>query len=483
MIKQISSLNQAQVVVIGDLMLDRYWHGQTQRISPEAPVPVVHVDDEHGRPGGAGNVALNLRAVGARTALVGCVGDDAAGRELVQLLENAQIEACIERLAKCSTTVKLRVLSHDQQLIRLDFEQTLPKDSNILSTVRWQSAVAKCNALVLSDYAKGVLHDPKPYISYAREHQIPVLVDPKGDDFSRYQGATLLTPNSQEFARVAGAWSDRDDLVHKARKLIETLDLQAILVTLGKDGMCLIQRDSEVYHLKAHTQEIYDVTGAGDTVIAVLAAGLGTGLSMRDSAQLANLAAGIAVRRLGAAQVTVADLRRAWYQLHQRSDAILTPEELSVMVEDARSRGENIVLTNGCFDILHAGHVNYLNEAKALGHRLIVAVNDDDSVRRLKGHGRPINSVEKRQSVLAALSCVDWVVDFAEDTPEKLIAAIKPDLLVKGGDYQSVNDVVGAAQVWAYGGDVKVLSLTEGASTTQVLRDVHKHHAVAELTD
>jgi D-beta-D-heptose 7-phosphate kinase/D-beta-D-heptose 1-phosphate adenosyltransferase len=456
----------ARILVAGDLMLDRYWSGDTRRISPEAPVPVVHVARAEDRPGGAANVALNLAALGSRVTLTGVTGDDEAADILSAGLSERGIQTRIHRRADVPTITKLRVLSHHQQLIRLDFEAPLtPLGEDPLPRLI-STALGESDLMVLSDYAKGTLADPEQLIEAARALGKPVLVDPKGLDFARYRGATLLTPNRAELEAIVGVCSDDVALVERGQRLRADLRLEAMLVTLGERGMLLLRADTEALHLPTRAREVFDVTGAGDTVIATLAAALGAGVELSEACALANCAAGVAVGKLGTATVAARELQRA-YQGNEWH-TLLDQDALLDAVETARSAGERIVMTNGCFDILHEGHVAYLQQAKRLGDRLIVAVNDDASVSRLKGPDRPINRVEQRMAVLAGLASVDWVCAFGEDTPEALICRVKPDLLVKGGDYRP-EEIAGAECVRANGGEVRVLDLLPGRSTTRIL--------------
>lgn len=459
----------ARVLVVGDIMLDRYWHGTTARISPEAPVPVVKVGEIEDRPGGAANVALNLAALGAVVSLAGITGDDEAADVLESRLQAAGVAPRLQRNPQLPTITKLRVISRQQQLIRMDFEETLnlPAGVDLVSAAALQQA----GVLVLSDYAKGTLADPQALIQRAKARQLPVLVDPKGSDFHKYRGATLLTPNLGEFEAVVGHCSSEAELVAKAETLIRDLDLQALLITRGEQGMSLVRLGAPELHLPAQAREVFDVTGAGDTVIATLAAALAAGESLSHAVALANLAASIVVGKLGTATVSAVELQRLLRREQGGDRGVLTVEQLQVLREEARAIGETVVFTNGCFDILHAGHVTYLEQARARGDRLIVAINDDASVTRLKGPGRPINPVDGRMAVLAGLEAVDWVVSFSEDTPENLLRQIQPDVLVKGGDY-SREQVVGWQIVEAYGGRVDVLGHVEGCSTTAIVERV-----------
>ncbi|WP_423063594.1 bifunctional D-glycero-beta-D-manno-heptose-7-phosphate kinase/D-glycero-beta-D-manno-heptose 1-phosphate adenylyltransferase HldE [Candidiatus Paracoxiella cheracis] len=467
----IPAYETTRVLVYGDLMLDRYWYGNVSRISPEAPVPVVRVNALEARPGGAANVALNIAALGSQVTLMGWVGEDSEATELQALLNNKNIECHFQKNKNFSTVTKLRVLGQNQQLLRLDFENSLENydDANLIQAFRQQ--LANAHVVVLSDYAKGALRHANTLIAMAREQGIPVLVDPKADDFSRYAGATLITPNLKEFEAVAGPCQNDEDLTQKANELMQQHQIESILITRGKDGMLLIQGAQDPVNLPARAREVYDVTGAGDTVISVMAASLAAQTDMIQAATLANLAGGIVVRKLGAAVVTVPELRRELQKANDSQVGIVSEKELLLAVADARAHGETVVMTNGCFDILHTGHVQYLEEAKAMGDRLIVAVNTDDSVAELKGEDRPLNSLQARMEVLSALRSVDWVVPFSEDTPERLIGEVLPDILVKGGDYK-VEEIAGHEAVLNNGGKVLTVKIREGYSTTGLLEKI-----------
>ncbi|GLU39489.1 bifunctional D-glycero-beta-D-manno-heptose-7-phosphate kinase/D-glycero-beta-D-manno-heptose 1-phosphate adenylyltransferase HldE [Pseudomonas citronellolis] len=464
--------DQAPVLVVGDVMLDRYWHGATSRISPEAPVPVVRVEQHEDRPGGAANVALNLAALGAPAFLVGVTGEDEAAASLADSLGAVGVTTRFQRIAGQPTIVKLRVMSRHQQLLRVDFEEPFRTDAEALAR-ETEALLDQVRVLVLSDYGKGALKNHQALIQAARQRNIPVLADPKGKDFSIYRGASLITPNLSEFEAIVGRCQDENELVAKGLKLLGDLDLGALLVTRGEHGMTLLRPGHPALHLPARAREVFDVTGAGDTVISTLAGALAAGEDLPQAVALANLAAGIVVGKLGTAAISAPELRRAVQREQGSERGVLGLEQLLLAIEDARAHGEKIVFTNGCFDILHAGHVSYLEQARAQGDRLIVAVNDDASVCRLKGPGRPINSVDRRMAVLAGLGAVDWVVSFSEDTPERLLAQVRPDVLVKGGDY-SVDQVVGADIVAGYGGEVRVLGLVPNSSTTAIVEKIRR---------
>ena len=465
---ELPDFRKARVLVVGDIMLDRYWHGATSRISPEAPVPVVHVKGAEERPGGAGNVALNIAALQARGEVLAATGDDEAADSLACILEQAGVSCHFQRVAEAPTVTKLRIISRHQQLIRLDFEEGFAAIDRERLLAEYRALLPDVGAVVLSDYGKGTLEAVRELIAAAREAEVPVLVDPKLTDFAPYAGATLITPNLAEFEAVVGPVADEAALVDKGLALIRRHDLGALLVTRGEHGMTLLRDGLPEFHLPTEAREVFDVTGAGDTVIATLAAALAAGEDLERATALANVAAGIVVGKLGTATASVPELRRALASQQEAGYGVVTEAQLQVAVDDARAHGERIVMTNGCFDILHAGHVGYLAEARRLGDRLIVAVNDDDSVRRLKGEGRPVNPLERRMAVLAALESVDWVVPFSEDTPERLICEVQPDVLVKGGDYRP-EEIAGHDCVKDRGGEVVVLGYEEGVSTTRII--------------
>ena len=471
---EMPSFNRARVLVLGDVMLDRYWEGPASRISPEAPVPVVRVEHISDRPGGAGNVALNIAALGSAARLGGYTGDDEMADSLQDMLAGAGVDCALTRVPGQATTTKLRVISRHQQLLRLDFEQPSRAPPSPALTADLPALLEDCDALLLSDYAKGALVDPAPLISLARTRGIPVLVDPKGGDFSRYRGATLLTPNLQELEAVVGPCPTEGELIARGQQLMVELELDALLVTRGEHGMTLLRPGLEEWHMPARAREVFDVTGAGDTVVAVLAAAVGAGAELAQAAALANVAAGIVVGKLGTAVVSAPELRRAVQRDQGSGRGALSLEQLQIAMADARSQGERVVFTNGCFDIIHAGHVAYLEQARKLGDRLVVAVNSDDSVRRLKGSGRPINPVDRRMTVLAGLEAVDWVVSFAHDTPRELLQLLQPQVLVKGGDYAGKEDVVGWEIVEAHGGEVRVLDFVDDVSTTALVSRIRR---------
>jgi D-beta-D-heptose 7-phosphate kinase/D-beta-D-heptose 1-phosphate adenosyltransferase len=472
-LSRLTRLKRARVLVVGDIMLDRYWYGDSERISPEAPVPVVHVISEEGRLGGAGNVAANIVSLGGSASVVAFVGRDSAGHRLEELLQDSGCDAALVPVAEAPTIGKLRVISRHQQLIRLDFEKDFRSASTADLIERFTQRLDQCDAVVLSDYGKGTLADPQALIRLARQAGKPVVVDPKRRDFLPYRGATLVTPNLGEFQAAAGAGIEDGEIVVHGERLLKATGIEHLLVTRSERGMSLLGRDTEPLHLPARAREVFDVTGAGDTVVAVMAAALAAGLALEDGARLANAAAGLVVAKLGTATVNLDELGRELAAGSSRVHGVVDESRLQELVHQARARGERVVMTNGCFDLLHPGHVGYLEQAAALGDRLIVAVNDDVSVRRLKGERRPVNPLDQRMAVLAGLRAVDWVVPFSEDTPERLICALGPDYLVKGGDYRP-EDIAGYGCVRDRGGQVAVIDYVQGCSTSGLIENIRR---------
>ncbi len=462
-------LDNKIILVVGDIMLDRYWTGDTSRTSPEAPVPIVNIQQTGHRVGGCGNVALNIKALTGNATLLSILGQDEAGQIVKNCLDQADIQYDLAETPAYPTTTKLRVLSHQQQMIRLDFEQTCDDLDKQDLVTQFHQYITSADLVIFSDYAKGTLTKIDQMIDIAKAHHVPTLVDPKGRDFNRYRGATLIKPNMAEFEAIVGPCRNDEALEQKARQLIEDLEIDALLITRGSQGMSLIPRDKLMRHVPATSKELSDVTGAGDTVIATLGLAMAAGYSMLASMYLANLAAGIAVTKLGTSTVTLAELQQAYASLRNLPKGVTTREKLTRAVREAQQFGKDVVFTNGCFDILHAGHVAYLQKARQQGDFLVVAVNDDESIRRLKGDNRPVSPLASRMDVLAALECVDWVVPFHEDTPENLLREIQPNILAKGADY-TIDQIVGAPIVLEYGGRVERIAHDRtDISTSQLL--------------
>ncbi len=462
------------VLVVGDVMLDQYVWGEVDRISPEAPVPVVRAILRDEKPGGAANVAMNLAGLGAAVTLVGFAGRDREHNSLEALLVEQGIEPCLVSVPGMPTTAKLRILSGHQQMMRLDIEprHTLSRDDYRQLLNRALAALDACAAVVLSDYAKGTLTEEvcQSVIREAQGRRIPVLVDPKSRNFARYRGATAVCPNRRELAAATGeSGRDLTQLLNSGQALRSSLDVQLMAVTLGDKGISLLQHGRQ-FHAPANAKQIFDVSGAGDTVIAVLALAMACHVPVDIAAQLANVAAGIVVSKVGTVPVRKEELLGALrLQLPiAMKEKVLHLDQLVSHVAAWRSSGQRIVFTNGCFDIVHIGHIRLLETARCQGDRLIVAVNSDESVRKLKGPLRPIVGERERARILAAFSAVDAVVIFSESTPLRLIECIRPDVLVKGGDYTE-EMVVGASEVRAWGGRVELIPLVEGVSSTRLI--------------
>ena len=466
-----ASFTKASVLVVGDVMLDRYVFGDCYRISPEAPVPVVKVSDKQDKLGGAANVARNISHLGGKVELLGIVGDDDNAEIFTKLLaaENIAHQLCTQ--ANAPTTTKLRVISRHQQVVRVDFEERSSSVSAKELCDHFEKLVEKHDVVIFSDYDKGALAHIQKMIAFAKDHNKVVLVDPKQVDLQVYQGADMVTPNLGEFLKAGGDASSEEALEASAKQLMNSNQIGCMLVTRSEKGMSLITSDKK-YDIVAEQREVSDVTGAGDTVIATLAMGLAVGLPPVDAARLANTAAGIAVNRIGAVAVHVDELAAKVITGHSASRQ--TNKEIDnalANIQTLKSAGKKIVFTNGCFDVLHAGHVNYLEEAKKLGDFLVLGLNRDDSVKRLKGSTRPINTFSHRAKVLSGLRSVDLVLAFGDkedDTPQELISKILPDVLVKGGDY-TIDTIVGAETVQKNGGQVFVIGFVDDCSTTKII--------------
>ena len=466
------------VLVVGDLMLDEYLWGRTERISPEAPVQVVEVGGEELRLGGAGNVVNNLLALGCRVRVASVLGDDGDGRRLRRMLEEKGLDGGGLFPAPGRTTSrKTRVLASHQQMLRIDRESRTPLDpaqeERLIGYLR--QAVGGFRVILVSDYLKGVLSPAvlAELVRLGREQGIPVVVDPKGRDFSRYRGATVLTPNRREAQAAAGTEVAAEaDLLQVGERLRRELDLEALVLTRSEEGMSLFFRDGRHQQLPTEAREVFDVSGAGDTVLAVLGAALGIGLELETAARLANLAAGIVVGKLGTSTVSPAELGHAVaLQAADAGSKIHGRRSLAAILAAERGRGRRVVFTNGCFDLLHVGHVRYLQKARQLGDLLVLGLNSDASIRRLKGPRRPLIAQDERAHILAALDCIDYVTIFDEDTPLELLEVLRPDILVKGGDY-TPDTVVGKDLVEGFGGKVELIQFVDGKSTTHIIERI-----------
>jgi D-beta-D-heptose 7-phosphate kinase / D-beta-D-heptose 1-phosphate adenosyltransferase len=465
---------EAHVVVVGDVMLDRYIWGEVERISPEAPVPVVRAGHRTEQPGGAANVAMNIAELGGQVTLLGFCGDDSDATILEARLRQTGITSRMTTVAGHPTTSKLRILGGKQQMLRLDVEKTsgYPAGAYKALLSDLDQALSGAQVVVLSDYAKGVLSEElcREAIRMARDRSIPVLVDPKHRNFARYRGASTICPNLHELSTASGVPAGSLDTVLRAgQEMVLQLDVETLTVTLSEKGIAVLREDS-CFISPAAARQVFDVSGAGDTVIATLALARACNLEIESAVQLANIAAGIVVSKVGTVPVSkdelLASLTRE-IELHAE-EKVLPLDRLMMRVAAWRSMGQSVVFTNGCFDLLHIGHISLLQAARREGDRLVVAINSDTSVRNLKGPARPVVGEEERARILAALTAVDAVVIFEESTPLRLIEALRPDVLVKGGDYTE-ETIVGASEVTAWGGRVKIVPTVEGFSTTELI--------------
>ena len=479
--ERLETLGQARLAIIGDMIMDRYMIGDVSRISPEAPIPVLAVKSNELRLGGAGNVVANLVAMGADVDVVGVVGDDGLGRAMREEFEktSANVDGLVIDGAR-PTIEKTRMMSGVQQMLRVDREDNQPIGPEIEAQIIEAAlkSVERCQGVVLSDYGKGLL-TPKvlrAVIDAARKRGIPVLVDPKGADFSKYKGATLVTPNRKEAEEALGRpIRDLDSLPQAADELIQEAGLDLIVITLSADGIYFrgSERPVREGRVPAFARAVYDVTGAGDTVVSQLALYLSLGWDIAEAVAMANHAAGIVVERLGTHSVTQSELMARLAASHPTAGKVLESGGLDAMIDDWKRQGKRVVFTNGCFDVVHAGHVNYLRFARERGDVLLVGVNSDESVQRLKGPTRPVNPLADRLTVLAAMEMVDAVVPFDGDTPKEVIERVTPDVLVKGEDWKD-KGVVGREWVESHGGQVVLAPLLVGRSTTNILERAKK---------
>lgn len=466
-----------KILVIGDVMLDVYINGFVERISPEGPIPVFLSEGEKKFvPGGAANVAMNVKAAGCHVGICGVIGDDLAGKDLAKTLSKQGIQ--IEFLYKCNrpTTTKTRYVGqNNQQILRVDNET---KEDVSLDEVRelldiLSKSIHQFDAVILSDYKKGFLSKEitLSLIKLIKGKNIPIFVDVKDTDYLKYKGVTLIKPNRKELCDLTKmSVKTIDDVIKASTFLCKETDSEYVLTTLGAEGMILVNKDTELLYEKTKAKEVFDVTGAGDTTIAYIAAEMAGGKSIKTAVRVANAAAGIQVSKLGTSVVYRSEVKRFLSKKGDINKKIINDsfEKWIGDLEQLKSKGKTIVFTNGCFDILHAGHISYLSKAKELGDYLIVAVNTDESVKKLKGDDRPINSLEDRMLLLSALTSVDYVIAFSDDTPLELINKVRPTVLVKGGDYK-VEDIVGADEVIAYGGRVEIIDYVPGKSTTNII--------------
>ena len=466
-----------KILVIGDVIVDSYWYGNATRVSPEAPVPVLLKDsDEEIRLGGACNVALNIASLGGEVEIIGIIGNDKDGENTKEILKKEGIKSKLIAQKNCKTIKKMRILSRNQQLLRLDSEEIINEQESKKIIELVKSSLDKNDIFVLSDYGKGTLYFIEDLIKIIRKENKIILIDPKGDNFAKYKNADIITPNNSEFSKIVGNWKNKNELNEKAKKLLTRLNLNALMITKGSQGLSLyIKNENESFDIPSKAKEVYDVTGAGDTVIATLAYYLGKNYSLKEAAKISNIAAGIIVGKAGTAVIDKKELEIELNNNEPESFGVIGIDDLLNKIKLSRKHGKKIVFTNGVFDILHKGHVKYLEKAKRYGDILIVGVNDDSSARKLnKGKGRPINSSIDRMEVLSALSSTDWVVPFSDENPLRLIKQIKPDFLIKGGDYKE-SDIIGYDFVKGYGGVTKTIDFESGYSTSSTIKKIIKN--------
>jgi D-beta-D-heptose 7-phosphate kinase/D-beta-D-heptose 1-phosphate adenosyltransferase len=479
LIRLLRGFHGARVLVLGDLMLDRFVYGKVQRISPEAPIPVLSVQRSADMPGGAANVARNVADLGGHAILLGVVGEDSVHEDLRRQLHiSPTIRATLITDGSRPTTLKTRYVAEGQQLMRADRESCAPLPDSVASRLldAFSAALDEVQVVVLSDYAKGVLSGPvtRAAIEVARRRGKTIIVDPKSSDFTKYRGATVITPNRLELQQaVGGTCESHEEIVTGARSILDQKMCEVVVVTRGKDGMSVIGQNSAPVYLPTAAREVFDVSGAGDTVVATLALGLCAGGAAIEAASLANVAAGIAVGKRGTATVTAGEIVAMLTPTDGRTDPlkIFALDSVRQLVRGWRDQGLKVAFTNGCFDLLHPGHISLLEQARHSADRLVVGLNSDLSISRLKGPGRPIQGEVARATVLAAVKSVDAVIIFAENTPLELIQALEPDVLVKGADY-TLDTVVGADEVQKRGGRVLLADMLQGHSTTDSVKRV-----------
>jgi D-beta-D-heptose 7-phosphate kinase / D-beta-D-heptose 1-phosphate adenosyltransferase len=477
-----SSSERPKILVVGDLILDEYIWGSVQRISPEAPVPILETRSENLALGGAANVANNLVGLGCEVHLCGAIGQDEKGDKLLKTIHDRSIQTeGIFRFVHRPTTSKMRIIAHNQQVLRVDKEDNRPiteeTEKKLIQYIN--QVIPGMDGVICSDYHKGILTEKviKAVTHRAQKSQKSVIVDPKSSDFSLYKGATVITPNLREVARsVPIKIEDKADLGRAAEYLLSLTKAQAILITQGKDGMSLYQNKEKLVSIPTVAKEVFDVTGAGDTVISVFSMAVFVGFDYEEAAWLSNMAASVVVGKVGTAVVTLTEINEFLQEeLLRTSRTVLELEELKKIISMAKSTDKKVVFTNGCFDIIHGGHIEFLKKAKSMGDILIVGLNTDQSVKKLKGENRPIKNEQERANILSALKYIDYITLFGETTPEKLIREIRPDILVKGNDYK-IDEVVGREIVEGYGAKVELIPIVHGHSTTNTLEKIMEKH-------
>lgn len=470
------NFSQAKILIVGDVMLDQYWYGDTNRISPEAPVPVVRIADDDLRLGGAANVAWNASTLGCQVKLLSVVGDDEAAQKIELLLAEKNVTAQLIRAKDITTIRKTRVLSRRQQMLRLDHEEAtciIPDTAIQEMQAAYAELISDYDVVILSDYAKGIFTSTKFFIQVAKQHNVKVLADPKTLDFSKYRDIDLLKPNLNEFEAVVGKCNNISDIETKGATLLEQCNIDTLVVTRGSDGVSVVSKSHKPIHLPSYSGEVFDVTGAGDTFISTLAICTACKLDLYNSVRISSMAAAIVVGKVGTSTASLSEIKD---MLHRKVNLPVGVIEENVLIEVlkiSKSRGEKIVFVNGCYDILHFGHIRYLERAAELGDRLIVGVNTDSSVKRLKGPDRPIYNENQRMEVLASLKVVDWVVKFEENTPGRLVESLNPDVLAKGNEHFKTIDDIPASEgtefVLQNGGEVHLIGRTPDVSSSAAL--------------
>ena len=476
--RRFKEIKPVSIVVVGDVILDEYIDGEINRISPEAPVGVLDCKSETYMLGGAANVAANVVKLGCKATLIGVTGNDSAAAELKSLLKKQKIDSGQIVTSRDRPTIKKsRIISRHQQLLRIDREnrRPIPKSVETKLIQNFKKALAKADGAIISDYDKGLLTKKllREVISYAKKTGKRVVVDPKGDSFAKYKGASVVTPNRIELEKLTGIkCGDKKSVEKAARQIIKKQSISCVLATLGADGMALFTNKGESHFFPTVAREVFDVTGAGDTVVAVFSAALLGGMLPEEAARLSNHAGGLQVAQLGAGGISKKEMERSLAGAAGFDESkIVNLKDAAELANTLRKQNKKVVFTNGCFDLIHFGHIQYLRKAKKLGHRLVLGLNSDSSVKRLKGKNRPLLSEHDRAHILAALDCVDMVVIFDEKTPIKLIKAIKPDVLVKGGDYK-IDQIVGYKEIKNWGGRVLTLPYVKGNSTTGIIEKI-----------
>ncbi|MBI5373852.1 MAG: D-glycero-beta-D-manno-heptose-7-phosphate kinase [Candidatus Schekmanbacteria bacterium] len=465
-----------RVVVVGDIMLDEYVMGSVERISPEAPVQVVKINKKEFVPGGAANVANNLASLGAKVTLVGVIGDDLNGVQLLRILGSSGVDcSAVLAVSGRKTITKTRIIAHSQQVLRIDDETSEPLSPAVRSKIvsYMKRTLRRADGIIVSDYAKGIVDKSifSELVKMAGSSKKPIIVDPKGKDYSKYRGAYIVTPNLKELEEASGIKAETEDDVSAAlKKILSIVSCAGVLVTRGKDGMTLLMKGGKSLNLKASAREVYDVSGAGDTVIASFGYCLFSGMKAEMAALFANTAGGIVVEKVGTAVVSIDEVISRIYE-EKSETKVIAQGKLAPLIKLLKGKRKKIVFTNGCFDILHMGHIYLLQKAKSFGDVLIVGINTDSSIRRIKGEKRPLIGEDERARVLSALACVDYVTFFDEDTPIDIIKKITPDVLVKGGDYKK-NEVVGAGYVDNHGGRVELVPVVNGLSTSNIIEKI-----------